>query len=247
MTDESARLGLPYILAGQAQKHITHNEAIRLLDGLVQMAVLRRDLAEPPATPANGELHIVAAGATGDWLGWDFNIAYFVDGAWLKLVPLAGWRAWVVEESDLVIHNGAQWLPLAEALGLITPGASTVVSRGEAHSENRIVTAEELIALAGPFVDSTIAIPDRAVVFGVSTRTVSSIIGPTSYDCGIAGEPGKFGGSLGIAADSTNAGVIGPTAFYADTPVRLTANGGEFAGGEVRIAIHYFLPQPPQL
>ena len=34
-------------------------------------------------------------------------------------------------------------------------------------------------------------------------------------------------------------GVIGPQAFYADTPIVLTARGGSFTGGSVRIAIHY--------
>lgn len=63
--------------------------------------------------------------------------------------------------------------------------------------------------------------------------------GATSYDCGIAGETSKFGGSLGVAAGSTNVGIIGPQAFYDDTPIVLTAQGGNFTGGSVRIAIHY--------
>ena len=42
-----------------------------------------------------------------------------------------------------------------------------------------------------------------------------------------------------IAAGSTNVGVIGPQAFYANTAIRLTANGANFTGGAVRIAIHY--------
>jgi hypothetical protein len=89
-------------------------------------------------------------------------------------------------------------------------------------------------------------IPDRAIVLGVSTRTVTAITGAASYDCGIAGEPAKFGGSLGIAAGSTNSGVIGPQAFYAPTPVRLTANGGGFTGGAVRVAVHYLMTRGPQ-
>ncbi|HHI81956.1 MAG TPA: DUF2793 domain-containing protein, partial [Rhizobiales bacterium] len=89
-------------------------------------------------------------------------------------------------------------------------------------------------------------IPNRAVVLGVSTRTTQVITGASSHDCGIAGEPSKFGGSLGVAAGSTNSGVIGPTAFYADTPIRLTANGGNFTGGKVRIAIHTLTCGVPQ-
>ena len=52
---------LPYLLAAQAQKHVTHNEALRLLDGLVQLAVLDRDLTAPPGAPADGDRYIVAS------------------------------------------------------------------------------------------------------------------------------------------------------------------------------------------
>jgi hypothetical protein len=47
MSDATTHLLLPYILAAQAQKHVTHNEALRILDGLVQLSVLDRDLTAP--------------------------------------------------------------------------------------------------------------------------------------------------------------------------------------------------------
>ncbi len=81
-------------------------------------------------------------------------------------------------------------------------------------------------------------------MFGVTARTTEAITGAASYDCGIDGEPAKYGGALGTAVGSINAGVTGPTAFYADTTVRLTANGGAFTGGKVRIAIHALLCVP---
>ena len=40
--DASARLGLPYLAAGQMQKHVTLNEALTRLDSLVQLAVVSR-------------------------------------------------------------------------------------------------------------------------------------------------------------------------------------------------------------
>ena len=52
MSDATTHLLLPYILAAQAQKHITHNEALRILDGLVQLSVLDRDLTAPPGSLA---------------------------------------------------------------------------------------------------------------------------------------------------------------------------------------------------
>jgi hypothetical protein len=142
--------------------------------------------------------------------------------------PRAGWRAWVAEEGRIVTHNGTRWLDAIAA------------SASEATIDFHVVE-EEIAVSSGAFVDSSVLIPDRAIVFGVSTRTTEALTGATSYDCGIAGETGKFGATLGVAAGSTNSGVIGPTAFYAATAVRLTANGADFTGGKVRIAIHYML------
>ncbi|MDK3075643.1 DUF2793 domain-containing protein [Sedimentitalea sp. JM2-8] len=93
MSDATTHLALPYLLAARAQKHVTHNEALRLLDGLVQLSILDRDLTAPPASLAEGDRYIVGAGATGDWAGWDLNVAFWTDGAWLRLSPRVGWRA----------------------------------------------------------------------------------------------------------------------------------------------------------
>jgi Protein of unknown function (DUF2793) len=46
--NETPNLRLPYLAAAQAQKHVTHNEAIWALDAIVQLAVLDRGLAMPP-------------------------------------------------------------------------------------------------------------------------------------------------------------------------------------------------------
>lgn len=240
MPDTTAHLALPFIMAAQAQKHVTHNEALRLLDGIVQLSVLDRDLTVPPASPAEGDRYIPTVGSTGAWAGWDGNVAYWVDGAWMKLVPQPGWLAWVVDESQAVVWTGTAWIPVANAMGFLAQSASVEVARSANDGTTGIAAVEQTLSgLSGASRNSTIVIPDRAIVLGVSCRVITAITGAASFDCGIAGEISKFGGSLGIAADSTNIGVIGPQAFYAPTPIRLTANGGSFTGGAVRIAIHY--------
>ncbi|MET4130641.1 DUF2793 domain-containing protein [Roseovarius sp. MBR-6] len=110
MSDATTNLLLPYILAAQAQKHVTHNEALRLLDGLVQLSVIGRDLAAPPTSPVDGDRYIVASGATGDWAGWDLNVALWSDGAWLRLPPRTGWRVWVEDERLLLVYDGVGWV-----------------------------------------------------------------------------------------------------------------------------------------
>jgi hypothetical protein len=109
MPDETTNLQLPYILASQAQKHVSHNEALRLLDGLVQLSVRDRDLTAPPGSPADGDRYIIGSGATGDWAGWDLNVALWSDGVWQKLVPREGWRAWIADEEVLLVWDGAAW------------------------------------------------------------------------------------------------------------------------------------------
>ena len=110
MSDATTNLLLPYILAAQAQKHVTHNEALRLLDGMIQLSVIARDLAAPPTSPADGDRYIMGSGATGDWAGWDLNVALWSDGAWLRLPPRVGWRVWVEDERLLLVYDGAGWV-----------------------------------------------------------------------------------------------------------------------------------------
>jgi hypothetical protein len=102
-------LGLPYIDAGQAQKHVTHNEALRSLDTLVQLAVVDRDLSAPPDTPAEGQRWIVKATATDAWAGHENHIAAWQDGAWQFSAPVAGWVAYVIDEEILAAWDGSAW------------------------------------------------------------------------------------------------------------------------------------------
>ena len=112
MSDTSTHLGLPYLVAAQAQKHVTQNEALRLLDAMVQLSVLDRTRTTPPASPADGDRHLVASGATGLWAGWDLNIAFWVDGSWLRLVPRPGWLVWIATEQAFAVWNGSAWDPV---------------------------------------------------------------------------------------------------------------------------------------
>ncbi len=107
--ENTANLSLPYIMSSQAQKHVTHNEALRILDAAIQLAVVDRDLTEPPAMPDEGERHIVAAGATGAWAEQDDRIAVWQDDGWTFLVPTPGWTAWAIDEETLLYWTGASW------------------------------------------------------------------------------------------------------------------------------------------
>jgi hypothetical protein len=110
MSDVTAVLSLPFIQPAQAQKHVTHNEALRVLDVIVQLSVADRTRTAPPAAPVLGARHIVAAGATGDWAGQDGSIAVQDVEGWVFFAPLAGWRAEVLAENRAVTFDGTAWV-----------------------------------------------------------------------------------------------------------------------------------------
>jgi hypothetical protein len=235
MFDETTpRLGLPYVLAAQAQKHIPINESLARLDGLVQLAVESRAVAVQPTAQASGSIWILPAGATGGaWTGQaSGTLMRFEAGAWEALAPSEGVLAWLKDENQLVVHDGAAWVALS------TSFKSTTVAASPGLANTRLEIREEEVTVAGATTPTTIVVPARAIVLAVTSRTTVAITGATAYSCGISGETGKFGSALGVTKNSSNVGVIGPTALYADTPVLLSSAGGSFTGGKVRVAIH---------
>lgn len=143
MSQTTPLLGLPYLDAAQAQKHVIHNEALRLLDAVVQLAVADRDLGAPPAEPANGDRYIVAAGAGGAWAGRAGQVAAWQDGAWAFFAPAPGWLAWVADEAVLVAWNGEAWVIAGGSGG--GSGVDDIVDmlgiNDEADETNRLVVA----------------------------------------------------------------------------------------------------------
>lgn len=102
-------LALPLLAAAQAQKHVTHNEALAALDALVQLAVKERGRTAPPASPAEGDRFLVGAGATGVFANQQDNVALFDLGTWRFFAPRPGWIAYVEAEDLLVVFDGDEW------------------------------------------------------------------------------------------------------------------------------------------
>lgn len=115
--DRTPNIDLPYIMPSQAQKHVTHNEAIRMLDAVTQLSVIDRDQAIAPSTPVEGDRHIVASGASGSWAGQDNKIAAWQDGAWEFYSPQTGWMAWIEAEKILVGWDGVAWITAGGSAG----------------------------------------------------------------------------------------------------------------------------------
>jgi hypothetical protein len=130
--DITPLLELPLLAAGQAQKHVTHNEALLKLDRLTQLSALSRAATAPPSSPAEGDIHIVPTGSTGVFAGQAGKVALFADGAWSFFVPREGWRAWVADEAIFAVRRSGAWqadvpprLDGVERIGVNATAAST--------------------------------------------------------------------------------------------------------------------------
>lgn len=110
MSQISTRLALPYIQPAQAQKHVTHNEAIELLDMIVQLTLQDVDVNTPPASPSEGETWALGATPTGVWVDQGGALASFRGGGWLFATPRAGWQGYVAATGDIRLYDGANWV-----------------------------------------------------------------------------------------------------------------------------------------
>ena len=133
----STNLTMPFIEAAQAQKHVTHNAALQVLDAVIMLSILDRDLATPPGSPADGDRYLIASAATGDWSGQDGKIGAWQDNAWTFHAPREGWLAWIADEDIFLIFDGANWT------GGATQNAAILGVNTTADTTNRLAVASE--------------------------------------------------------------------------------------------------------
>lgn len=104
-------LSIDEITEAQGSKYVTHNSALRQLEGML-IRVLDKEPSGPPGSPSNGNTYIVDS-ATGDWSGASVNdIAYYYGSAWYFYTPVEGVRVWVNDEDALYWFNGSAWAEL---------------------------------------------------------------------------------------------------------------------------------------
>jgi hypothetical protein len=133
----SPRLGLPYLQPSQAQKHVTHNEALQRLDALVQLAVADFGATVPPAAPEPGAAWWLGGEASGAWAGQGGRLAVWDGSGWQFLLPRPGWRAWDLSTGRLRVFTGAGWeLYLPPLQNLAAIGINTT-----AEGVNRLAVA----------------------------------------------------------------------------------------------------------
>ncbi|GHC48070.1 DUF2793 domain-containing protein [Neogemmobacter tilapiae] len=217
MSDQTAILSLPLIMPSQAQKHVTHNEALRLLDVAVQLAVTNRTRTFPPANPTVGERYIISDGAEGAWAGKSAQVAVFTADGWDYVAPKPGWQAYITAEDGVAVFNGAAWS---------IAGMSSVVSQlginATADATNRLTISAPATLLNHDGAGHQLKINKTAPAESASLIFQTGFSGRAEI-----GTMGSDGFSLKVSGD----GVSFATALSATSSGQLSLPGGVLANG----------------
>lgn len=243
MPDNSTILALPMILPAQAQKHVTHNEALRLLDVMVQLAVTRRDLATAPVLPSAGNRYIVAAGATGEWAGHSGEIALFSDGYWNFFAPRAGWRAWISDESRIATYSGTAWATPAD--GPLVVGQLGVSATPDANNRLSVSAPATLFNNVGAGhqikVNKSQPSDTASLLFqtGFSGRAEMGTAGTDDFAIKVSANGSAFYTAISVAAATGKVSLPAPMVLGGQTSDPASPTNGEVwlnsLTGEVKI------------
>lgn len=112
MTDmpATARFSLPLLATAQAQKEVTHNEALSFIDALLHPLIEGGPVAVPPASPEAGQCWLVAAGAGGAWAGRGGELAICTAGGWRFVAPRHGMRLVRRVDGAWLLYDGEDWV-----------------------------------------------------------------------------------------------------------------------------------------
>lgn len=166
MPTTTPRTGMPLLVAGQAQKEISHNEALTLADALMVPVVQAVAPATVPPSPTAGQCWIVGTSPTGAWLGHANEFACWTEGGWRFVSPIDGFLVWSIADSMQFRFDGTGWIKgIANASAYHVDGTRVLSARQNAiagptggsvvDSETRIVVNAIIAALRAHGLIST--------------------------------------------------------------------------------------------
>lgn len=267
------RLKLPYIHSSQAQKEIIHNEAINLLDIFVQPVVHQFNVNSPPNDAQPGQLFVIGQNPQAEFANHASKLAVKMPHDWQYVEPLKWLEVTLDSDGSRYRFNGEAWLaysnvvqsqqvnnspqlpiPIQQAptpsvsnqTSVTTQLANDVLINKDTGEYLKIVHLQEDINMREAYVDSQIQIPHHSIVIAVNIRVLQAVTGASSFNVGVEGATNRYGNNLSVGTDTTNIGLTdSPLTVWYNTPIRLTANNGNFTGGVVQVTMQLLKPHGP--
>jgi hypothetical protein len=239
----TGRLKLPYILQAQAQKEVTHNQALNILDVLVNTVALAITNT-PPDKVNEGEIYIVGDNPQGIFDGNANNLAQVSEGSWTFYRPLNYMEVMVVDKKQKFTFVDNVWLPTT--IGSYDSDQTGPRKKDSSNTSDqlKIECWQEDINLSGKVINSKNVIPHHSLVIAVNIWVTEEIKGVPSFAVGVKDDPSRYGDKLRASKDTTNIGMTyHPITYYHDTPITITPNQMEFKSGVIRVSVQYLKPQ----
>ncbi|MES2665076.1 MAG: DUF2793 domain-containing protein [Pseudomonadota bacterium] len=208
MPDTTTILSLPLILPAQAQKHVTHNEALTALDVIVQLAVINRDQTTPPALPVVGDRHIVPGGAIAAWAGQAGKVAVYTATGWQFVTALPGWLAFDRAEGKTVAFDGIDWALPAGAGGIEETPMLGINATADTTNRLSVTSPAVLLNHAGAGhqvkVNKAAATDTASLLFqtGFSGRAEMGTMGSDGFGIKVSATGASFATALTVAPAS---------------------------------------------
>lgn len=155
---QTQRLGMPLLSAGQAQKELTHNEALVLLDAVLHGCCFGSPANAPPTLPEPGLSYICGAAPVGAWIGQKDGVASWSDSGWRFIKPFDGlqliardtgrtwrfmagqWSAGLVKASEVQVNG-------LKVVGTQQPAISSISGGNVVDIEARLALTQILAAM----------------------------------------------------------------------------------------------------
>lgn len=235
----TAKLDLPFIMPAQAQKHITHNEALQRLDSIVQISVASRNITQPPVEPEIGSCHFLPVGSLGAWENQDGKLTAFNEGIWSFITPKTGWIIWVEDEAQAFVFDGALWQSLlsagrnifSTALGVNTTADNT--NRFSVKSDSVLLSHDDITPGSGDV---------RLTINKALSSQTASLIYQSDWsgraECGLTGDdrfqikvsPDGENWKTALSIDPANGDVELPQTPLFEPSINLLKDSGRFCG-----------------
>jgi len=247
--------------SAQAQKEITYNEALNMLDVLVDPVIQAIGVNKPEEIKEEiliGNLYVIGNKSEGDFAEHPNEIAQKISQAsngWRFLKPNIWMQVTHSKDGSKYCFNGKSWQKNKQKSTQIIeekiepniiPKSLEILLEKEGGEYLKILHFLQEVALNGSHVDTTIKIPKFSIVIAVNIKVITPLTGCTSFSIGVPDEATRYGSNLSPNKDTTNIGLTSHMqTYWQDTPIRITANGNNFTGGTLLVTIQCFKPHGP--
>ena len=231
--DYTTNLKLPLLIPNQAGKEIIHNEALIILDNIVQNGIISKNLSTPPENPNTNDIYIVGQNAIGYWENKDGQIAFF-DNGWRFIEPREGFIFWINDVNKLHCYNGINWVEISSSGSSITDitelqNLSLCGINTTADIENKLSVKSNSILFDNNGTNSQIKVNKASESNTASYLFQNNYIGKAEF--GLIGDD-NF--TLKVSSDGeiwNNAFTVDKDTGNIDFKGEITQNGNSFAGG----------------